>query len=535
MSGTIKILFRISLAAALASLGTSCGKEAAVAEQRDLKETTDFLDVAESAPMDTYYCPQVGYVGDPMPFYDPVEGDFKIMYLQDFRPNQVGTYHPYWAVSTSDGADYLSLGELIPCGGLSEQDAALGTGSTVYNPADGLYYTFYTGRKHNPSVSENAEAVMVATSPDMRSWTKDRTFILRGGDWGYSRDDFRDPCLFTDPDDGLWHMVISTRKAGKGTLAEFTSPDLKAWSHRGDFMTMLWDRFYECPDIFRMGEWWYLVYSEMHSAIRRVQYFKASTLEGLRGCTAGDVPLWPDDREGYLDSRGFYAGKTASDGSVRYLWGWCPTRSGKDNAKTGAYPAEPEWGGNLVAHTLVQNADGTLVPGPVDAVEKKYRVEEQVVLKETSGDGVSLSDGVLKMEDADSRALFSRLGEHNFIEMEVGCTGRFSISLARGGDSEKWYSIVLNPEDGGAKRKINFVEEGPSGQGYVDGIDSSLFPAAGDDVYRLKLFTDKSVTVLYVNGVCCWTNRIYGVSKNCWSINTYESPLEVRNLAIRSY
>ncbi len=535
MSGMKNTLLQILLAAALAPGLAACGKEASGAVSYDRKGTTDFLEVDESAPMDTYYCPAVGYVGDPMPFYDPVAEEFKIMYLQDFRPNQVGTYHPYWAMSTCDGAHYLSLGELIPCGGLSEQDAALGTGSTVYNPSDGLYYTFYTGRKHNPSVSENAEAVMAATSPDAKSWTKDRTFILRGNDWGYSRDDFRDPCLFTDPDDGLWHMVISTRKAGKGVLAEFTSPDLRNWSHRGDFMAMLWDRFYECPDIFRMGGWWYLVYSEMHSAIRRVQYFKASTLEGLRNCTVGDSPVWPDGREGYLDSRGLYAGKTASDGSVRYLWGWCPTRSGKDNAKTGAYPAEPEWGGNLIIHTLVQNADGTLVLGPVEAVAEKYDIEEQPVLKATYGDGVSWSDGVLKIDCADSGALFSRLGEHNLIEMEVICTGGFSISLARGSDSEKWYSIVINPEDGGSARKINFEEEGPSGQGYIDGIDSNLFPAAEDDRYRLRLFTDKSVTVLYVNDLCCWTNRIYGVSKNCWSINSCDSPLEVGNLEIHSY
>ena len=68
-----------------------------------------------------------------MPFFDPKTKNFKVMYLQDFRPNQAGTYHPIWAVETSDGANYQSLGELIHCGGINEQDAALGTGSTVYN------------------------------------------------------------------------------------------------------------------------------------------------------------------------------------------------------------------------------------------------------------------------------------------------------------------------------------------------------------------------------------------------------------------
>ena len=28
----------------------------------------------------------------------------------------------------------------------------------------------------------------------------------------------------------------------------------------------------------------------------------------------------------------FYAGKTASDGTNRYIWGWCPTRAGNEGA-----------------------------------------------------------------------------------------------------------------------------------------------------------------------------------------------------------
>lgn len=72
------------------------------------------------------------------------------------------------------------MGELISCGGLSEQDAAIGTGSTIYNPSDKLYYTFYTGNKYQPTSSENGQVVMYATSPDFKTWTKNRTFYLKG-------------------------------------------------------------------------------------------------------------------------------------------------------------------------------------------------------------------------------------------------------------------------------------------------------------------------------------------------------------------
>ena len=77
-------------------------------------------------------------------------------------------------------------------------------------------------------------------------------------------------------------MLVATQQGSKGHLAEFTSPDLKNWTHAGTFITMMWDRFYECPDVFKMGDWWYLVYSEKHSAIRRVQYFKGRSLDELK-------------------------------------------------------------------------------------------------------------------------------------------------------------------------------------------------------------------------------------------------------------
>ena len=46
------------------------------------------------------------------------------------------------------------------------------------------------------SASDNGEMVMMATSPDFKVWTKNHTFRLKGSDYGYSRDDFRDPFVF---------------------------------------------------------------------------------------------------------------------------------------------------------------------------------------------------------------------------------------------------------------------------------------------------------------------------------------------------
>lgn len=502
------MIFSLPLLTAAMLTVTSCSDDEPVLTDKHLDSSYMYLDTDEGMSQKIYYKPYVGYVGDPMPFYDPVAHDFKIMYLQDFRPNQPLTYHPIWCVSTSNAASYESLGELIPCGSDTELDAALGTGSTIYH--DGTYYTFYTA--HSPNQASTGginEAVMLATSKDFKHWTKNRELLISGGDT-YSNVDFRDPFVFKD-DDGTFRMLVSTRLNGKGVLAEYRSADLLNWQSAGVFMTMMWDRFYECPDLFKMGDWWYLVYSEQHDAVRRVQYFKGRTIEELKACTTNDAGIWPDNKEGFLDSRGFYAGKTASDGTERYIWGWCATRAGSDNI------GNADWAGNLVAHKLVQHTDGTLSLGEVPAIAS--------MLSQTQKEAdFSLS--------ADEHKLMSRLGTENRISFILTASSpwdKFGFSFARGADSEKFYSLIVNPESESI-RKINYEEEG--GIGFVPNTDSYNFNTPTDGVYNVTIVTDNSVLTLYINENLAYTTRIYGMPRNCWSINCYSGNLTVSNLTI---
>ncbi len=499
---TIPVLATVMLSAA------SCSNDDPVITDKNLANTQVYLDTDEGMSQKIYYKPYVGYVGDPMPFYDPVSKTFKVMYLQDYRPNQPVTYHPIWGVTTSDAASYESLGELIPCGSATELDAAIGTGSTIYK--DGTYYTFYTAHSPNPATTAGInEAVMLATSQDFVNWTKNRELLISGGDT-YSNSDFRDPFVFKG-DDNKYHMIISTRLNGKGVLAEYTSDNLLDWTSEGVFMTMMWDRFYECPDLFKMGDWWYLVYSEQHDAVRRVQYFKGHTLEELKACTANDAGLWPDTKEGFLDSRGFYAGKTASNGTDRYIWGWCATRAGSSNI------GNADWAGNLVAHKLIQHSDGTLSLGEVPAIAR-------LLSQSQSESNFTLS--------ADQSRLFSRLGTENRITFVVKTSSpwdKFGVSFARGSDSSKYYSIIMNPESESV-RKINYEEEG--GIGFVPNTDGYNFNTPMDGVYNITIITDNSVMTMYVNETVAYTTRVYGTARNCWSINCYSGNIEVSNVKV---
>ncbi len=510
-----------------------CRSEAPV-ETKDWDNTTKQYASVDEKLSTTYYKPYSGFVGDPMPIYDPQSRSFKVLYLLEYRPNMPGTYHPFWGLETTDGANYTSLNEVLPTGARAEADAALGTGCVVYNPADRLYYIYYTANRDQPKAGEDAQIIMRATSPDFKTWTKDPLFRLRGITYAYSTSDFRDPCIFAD-EDGLWHMLVSTKTGGKGQLAEFTSADLREWTHAGVFMPVMWDRFYECPDVFKMGDWWYLVYSEMHHAIRRVQYFKGRTLDELKACTAADAGRWPDDHEGFLDSRGFYAGKTATDGTNRYIWGWCPTREGNDNTKTNS-GSEPQWAGSLVAHRLIQHEDGTLTMGEVPGVKAKYATPKTVTLMGQSEAGVTEAKGGYTLAPQ-SYALFNRLGYHNHLSMTVtteGAEDKFGISLVRGTDSEKYYTLVVNPE-GAERRKINFEEEGPEGKGFIEAIDSYIFHTPADNTYHIDIYTDNSVLVMYINETLAYTNRIYGIQHNCWSVNSYNGTVTVKDIQLKQY
>ena len=57
---------------------------------------------------------------------------------------------------------------------------------------------------------------------------------------------------------------------------------------------------HECPDLFRMGEWWYLVFSEFSERCV-TRYRMARSLAGP----------WLAPAEDTFDGRAFYAAKTA--------------------------------------------------------------------------------------------------------------------------------------------------------------------------------------------------------------------------------
>lgn len=538
----------IATALFCAGMTTACSDDTFEGDPVKVRTATEVFFTDEETAFSTYYMPAVGRVGDPMPFYDKKAGEFKVLYLQEFDNNRSHRFHPIWGVSTKDACHYTSLGEVLPFGDNDNaQDAALGTGCCYYNEKDGLYYIYYTG--HNGNCT-NREVVMRATSTDCKTWTKDNLWALNGPEYGFSGNDFRDPQIFEEG--GKYHMVISTypKFGGDPKFVEFTSDNMRDWTFACDFK-MIWDRMLECPDVFQMGDYWYLVYSESTRTdwSRKVKYMMAKSWEELKNCF-NDGPKWPqDDREGVLDTRAFYAAKTATNGTDRYIWGWSPYRQGvnihEKNLNVGA-DGEPNWSGALVCHKLVQLDNGTLCVGEVPAMAAKYSSQQSVNVVTSTGYNAGQLTG-------DAYVLYNRLGKHNHISFTVKTAGdgdRWGVSFARGTEKvknaegneieqevSKYYSLIFNPEWENGRRKVNFEQQGTADdlKWFISGADGYIFPRPADNTYNIDIYTDNSVVTMYVDGRYGTTQRIYGLAGNCWSINSYGGNITVSDVKVSQY
>lgn len=113
------------------------------------------------------------------------------------------------------------------------------TGSTVKGP-DGLWRMFYTGssREDNGRV----QRIGVATSEDLVVWDKNPDLVVEADERWYEKlsdgvwDDeaWRDPWVYLDTSDGLWHMLVTARAktgepATRGAMGHATSTDLVNW------------------------------------------------------------------------------------------------------------------------------------------------------------------------------------------------------------------------------------------------------------------------------------------------------------------
>ena len=140
------------------------------------------------------------------------------------------------------------------------------------------------------------------------------------------------------------------------------------------------------------------------------------------------------------------------------------------------------------------------------------------------------------VENGSDYTLYNRLENSNHISFTVTASewDRWGVSFVRGTDSKKYYTLVVNAENENI-RKVNFEQEGEEGKGFIEGADGYAFARPADNIYHVDIFTDNSVVVMYINDVCAFTCRIYGIRRNCWSINGYGNSIQVSDVRVSTY
>lgn len=459
--------------------------------------------------MSLFYKPADGWAADVIPFY--WQGEYHLFYLKDYRdPEKHGLGTPWEHLGTKDFVHFTEYLQALVRGGEDEPDLWVFTGSVIER--DGLFHIYYTGhnrlyKQREPRLPQ--QAIMHATSSDLVHWTKDPANpILLADPERYEIDDWRDPFVFWNEDKGLYWMLIAARLRGgpsrrRGCIALASSPDLVKWTIEEPFWAPSLYYTHECPDLFRMGDWWYLVYST----------FSERTVTHYRMSRSPSGP-WVAPTNDTFDARAFYAAKTASDGTRRFAFGWNPTREGDSDA------GRWHWGGNVVIHEVVQSPDGSLrvkVPPEVDGV---FAQAQPHSLKPEIGQW--REEGSTIFGEAGDGYAACRLGQ-----MPERCriTARLSPSsevrscgvlLRAGSELEGCYEVRWEP---GLSRVVVDRWPRPGDQAFMLERPLAVRP---EEPVELKILVDDTVVEVYVNDAVALSTRAYDHQAGDWGLFVYE-------------
>ena len=492
----------IALFLILSLLLSACGSAAAPAG--NLAETAGEVpaensyerlpdEAYEAVDYTLFPAPEGGYVGDVMPFVTD-DGTLELYYLYDTDNNGQG-YHPIWKYSTKDLCGYEDHGMVLDFGRMSDPDPALGTGS-VMQDSDGLYHLFYTGHNDTGNGGKGKECVMHATSTDRENWVKDEGVLFFAPE-GYSKDDFRDPEVFwVERDQCYWLLIAAHENTLGGVVLKYISTNLKNWEFIGPIFAPMKQFMCECPDLFCIGDTWYITYSW-----DCVTYYAiGDSMDGPFVAPRDNIL----DGKGMMDGNGFvfYAAKTAEKDGKTYLCGWLG-RAGL-SSDSGMY----QWAGSVLNHELVQHEDKTLGVKAPETYDS-YFTMDKIVPAAPLTDGVEISGNSIVLSAPEESYALADMGTRPatmMLECDVTFDEEGIVGFAFGG-SEKDESFTALCLD--ARQNLLHYE------GYeiedlrnFDPMAVTKFNFANSDTHHVKLVCENEVVVLYVDDVKALSSRI---------------------------
>lgn len=187
-----------------------------------------------------------------------------------------------------------------------EAEGSICTGSVIFH--EGIYYAFYAVRMCDGSPAR----LTAALSQDGIHFQKShRVFALQPPYDGASA---RDPKVIRD-ENGVFHMFVTTSllqgEESRGCLAHLISGDLVSWEPVEPLVVLDISDQPECSDYFRLGNLYYLIYSNFGTA----RYFsrKIPSARGRRRLKM----WWRNIPTGFLKRRD---GRTEEFYSPVFMW-----------------------------------------------------------------------------------------------------------------------------------------------------------------------------------------------------------------------
>ena len=453
-----------------------------------------------------YYQPDGVWVGDIMPYGK--DGSFYVYHQRDTRnPGPFGEPFGWALATTKDFVTYKDYGESLKRGTDEEADQFIYAGSVF--EAQGCFHAFYTGyNREFLKAGKTSQTLLHATSQDGINWEKSKEALEIPPQSGYDRRNWRDPFVLWDEERQEYLLILGARKGEDkrkqtGRLVSFTSKNLEKWKFQGDFWSPGICTMFEMPEIFKMGDWWYLVFSE-YSDGNKIHYRMSKSLYGP----------WIAPKDDSFDGRAYYAGRTAFDGKRRVLFGWVPTRDGDDDKNSYL------WGGTFVPHEVFQREDGTLGVKPLDSVMEAFSgwkdlfnpcmktidIKQESVLCEEAGVLTAL-ETYLTFEEG-TREISIKFYED--LETGVSYEYRFYVEENR---------IVFN-------KCPNY----PWYQCFNIGLERPIALNAGEE-YHIQLIVDNDIATLYVNGTAL-NVRLCDRPGNAFSITVTDGAIKTRGTKI---
>ena len=472
-----------------------------------------------------FYKPKDGWVGDTIPFaYD---GKFYIYYLHDERkgntPDEYG-YRTSWnLLITEDGVNIKDCKVVLPVGEYDDADYACYTGSVIEGN-DGKFHMFYTAQNnYNPKYHRDGKPLQYiahAISTDLINWKKLPELTFGADERIYEPFDWRDPFVFYNEEDKCFDMLLAARLQGAsekngGCVGLCRSYDLLHWEAKEPFYNPESYMTHECPDLFKLGNKWYLVYSTFSEKF--VTHYRMS--DKLSG-------PWTSPIEDTFDARAFYAAKTAQVGDKRMAFAWVPTKRGESDF--GQY----EWGGNFIAHEINQTTDNKLTVKPAEGLINMFNNEfvneklNKVEIENYEGEKSYVIDG---MKDT---CMIEAV-----IEFSEGVRS-FGIGLRQDSAFANGYYLRFEPFYNRIvadmwPRRIRGVN-----QWYVDGDKPFMvelerpfdYKSLKDNKVHIRVVADGSIICLYVNDITALTMRAYNLNRTNWGFFVKDGSIRVSDI-----